>query len=101
MLTCRHCRRMHVSRPKGLCWRCSESKAIRERYPAAGYARYDDHYRKPPLPALPTSAGPGSEEKIAVMAQRFAHEEQLFSPDDADWDANVGKVINLLRQGRG
>lgn len=36
-----------------------------------------------PLPALPTRAAPGSEEKIRVMAERYARREQLTHPCDA------------------
>jgi hypothetical protein len=33
----------------------------------------------------PTSAEPGSAEKIAVLAQRAARGEPLFHPRDLDW----------------
>lgn len=36
-----------------------------------------------PLPAAPTFAPPGTPEKLAVMAQRYARREQLTHPCDA------------------
>lgn len=36
-----------------------------------------------PLPALPTTAAPGTEEKIRIMAERYARREQLTHPYDA------------------
>lgn len=36
-----------------------------------------------PLPALPTTAAPGTAEKIAVMGERYARREQLTHPYDA------------------
>lgn len=36
-----------------------------------------------PLPALPTTAAPGTAEKIAVMEERYARREQLSHPYDA------------------
>jgi hypothetical protein len=35
-----------------------------------------------PLPAEPTAAVPGSEEKLGVLAERASREEQLFHPED-------------------
>jgi hypothetical protein len=35
-----------------------------------------------PLPAEPTAAVPGSEEKLGVLAERAGRTEQLFHPKD-------------------
>ncbi len=43
------------------------------------------------LPESPTTALPGSEEKIQVMASRFAAEEYLFHPDDALKEGKTAK----------
>jgi len=38
-----------------------------------------------PFPA-PTTALPGTEEKVEVMAQRAERGERLFSPEDRTWE---------------
>lgn len=53
--------------------------------------------KRPPLPDRPTSAVPGSEEKIAVMEARFASNQAIFHPDDL----NLHPGAHDLRQGRG
>ena len=37
---------------------------------------------EPPTPRKPTDAGPGSPEKVEIMAQRLADGERLHHPDD-------------------
>jgi hypothetical protein len=77
---CRHCNQSKVNRPRGLCWRCYYTPGLRDLYASMG------------LPALliirgrpssaPTSAFPGTEAKIAVLAARAGRREELFHPDD-------------------
>ena len=67
VVRCRHCRsRFGVS--DGLCLVCRLRRArlVSER----------------PLPAMPTTARPGSEEKIKELQERANRGEQLFHPDD-------------------
>lgn len=45
-----------------------------------------DSHESPPLPALPTTALPGTLERIQVMADRADRGEQLYHPNDAQWD---------------
>lgn len=57
------------------CPRCLTGEQLKTR---------NEKYVKEPPPALePTSALPGSEEKIAVMAARFAAGLGIFHPQDA------------------
>ena len=39
-------------------------------------------YDGPPFPCCPTNALPGTQEKVQVMASRYAHGQQVFHPDD-------------------
>ncbi len=54
----------------------------------------------PAAPAEPTTALPGSEEKIRVLAERFARGEDLWHPDDArgarDDAAGLAQLARLL-----
>ncbi len=45
----------------------------------------------PPLPEAPTSAKPGTEEKLAVLAERARRGESLFHP--ADYSGRDGKTV--------
>ena len=44
---------------------------------------YDRKGKKRPLPSEPTSALPGSPEKVAVLLARLVRGEQRWHPDDA------------------
>lgn len=81
--TCRHCRRHHVNRPRGLCWACYYAPGVRSLYPSAVNqgvaAAMNGGYQ---LPDRPTDAAPGSPEKIAVLTARAKARVQLHHPDD-------------------
>lgn len=82
---CRHCRRNHVTRPRGLCWTCYYTPGVKERYPSTSkyaFRRLGNFTGLRPLPAEPTDAPPGSKEKLAVMSGRASRGESLFHPDD-------------------
>ena len=72
-MLCVHCARYPVSRPRGLCWRCYYKSAVRDRYPpnrqCAGAGPPDRHGPACP-PPQPTSARPGTPEKVAVLKER-------------------------------
>lgn len=83
---CQRCQ----SRPsfrRGICKRCYKSlgRAGRAAYTSGSAWAYDriDLCRRRRLPRAPTSARPGSDEKLAVMALRYARRESLFHPQDA------------------
>jgi hypothetical protein len=92
MKRCRHCRRGKVARPRGLCWNCYYEPGVRELYPAA--IKYQ--WRGPGVgrrhslpPPFPTSAAPGSPEKILVLTQRLEQGFDLWHPDDATMDGGA------------
>jgi hypothetical protein len=82
---CRCCAKSRVNRPRGLCWSCYYRPGVRERFPSTSkYARRGVGLfcgRGIP-PRRSTGAAPGSEEKIAVLAERAANGQALWHPDD-------------------
>jgi hypothetical protein len=105
---CRHCRKRKRCRPRGLCFVCHSDAEIRDLYPAgsaagknAKYARRAeaDGYRAGPLPAAPTDAPPGSEEKMRVMRARVRAGEQLHHPGDRK-DPDAGRLRPFLGDDR-
>ncbi len=93
---CRVCGRIGT-RPRGLCWSCFEDEAIRRTVtPQCNRGITSGHGR---LPAKPTQALPGSEEKILVLEERAARGEALFHPLDArrsDELKNMPTVLEFL-----
>lgn len=84
-MLCRHCQKVRSNRPRGLCWSCYYRPGVREMYPSTSkFARrgVEDYYGKSKLPEKPTAALPGSEEKIAILAERARMKQSLFHPDD-------------------
>ncbi|MBI3409230.1 MAG: hypothetical protein HY040_12860 [Planctomycetes bacterium] len=87
-MICRHCHLKSATRPRGLCWTCYNTDGVREKHPST--SRYG---RRGPgnfngmgkLPPFPTSAAPGSPEKVAILEQRAELRQALFHPDDADF----------------
>jgi|SRR5438128_6752805 len=85
-MVCRHCGWKAAGRPRGLCWTCYQALDIRRRYsPVSKFGRRGvlDFYGVGKLPALPTTALPGSPEKVAVLEQRASRREALWHPNDA------------------
>jgi hypothetical protein len=82
---CRHCKRAPASRPRGLCWHCFYLPGVRDLYPLDGKFTKcgpGNVYRSAPLPAAPTGAVAGTEEKILVMMARAERGEAVFHPAD-------------------
>lgn len=91
---CAHCwqRRTRVQNPLSLCTFCNRDPYIRERYERIAAGQEDDDCNddattlgvprcaKPAL--MPTQAQPGSAEKIATMAARYARGQRIHHPDD-------------------
>lgn len=82
---CVHCAGAPVSRPRGLCWHCYHVPGVKERYPVAssvygrrGVGLFVGRGKTP----RPTTAAPGTKEKLAVLAARAAAGEELFHPND-------------------
>lgn len=82
---CRNCATRKGSRPRGLCYTCYQDGAIRAQHKGAiGHGIEGQRVRPGKrLPAEPTTALPGSEEKIRVLEARAARGEQLHHPQDA------------------
>lgn len=83
---CRHCRRARASRPRRLCWNCFYDPKTRRLYPKTSkFARLGAGLGTTPVtpPPYPTTAPPGSPEKIAIMQQRAEARQELFHPKDA------------------
>lgn len=93
MPLCRHCRRLRATRPMGLCWTCYYTPGVRSLYPSTSkYARRGVRdfvisvVGSPRLPPEPTTALPGSEEKIEVLAERARLGVSLWHPDDFTYE---------------
>lgn len=85
-MLCRHCQETNANRPRGLCWTCYYQPDVRERYgPVSKYGRrgLGNFNGNTGLPAFPTTALPGSAEKIAILEQRARLRQSLFHPEDA------------------
>jgi len=52
------------------------------------------------LPQEPTTALPGTPDKVAVMAERAARGESLFHPHDATLDGDWGLIVVSSQTGR-
>jgi hypothetical protein len=78
------------NRPRGLCWSCYYTPGVREQYPSTSkFARrgVGDFNGEAKLPPQPTSALPGTPEKVAVLEQRARLGLALWHPLDAPMDA--------------
>ena len=94
-MMCRHCGRVPPSRPRGLCWSCYYSPGVREKYPSTSkFARRGvcDFNGRAALAAAPTSAPPGSAEKVAVLEERARLGLSLWHPLDAPMDVESRKL---------
>lgn len=82
---CRHCHYVKATRPRGLCWSCYQAPGIRQQHPVSRKNQYisGDFSGRAPLPSAPTSAMPGTPEKVAVMRERAAKKQSLWHPLDA------------------
>lgn len=97
---CRHCHRKEVIRPRGLCWTCYYTPGLKDHYPSTSmFARRGVGIDgRGQIPAEPTDAPPGSEDKIRVMEERAARGESLFHPDDRQSQTKAKQIkANLTR----
>jgi hypothetical protein len=83
-LNCRHCGTRPACRPRGLCWGCYY-RTSPEDYPTMSKLarRIGNHNRGRSPPPAPTSALPGSLEKVAILCQRAALGVSLWHPEYA------------------
>jgi hypothetical protein len=91
-MMCRHCQRVKSNRPRGLCWSCYYTPGVREMFPSTSkFARRGvaDFNGRIVLPSAPTSALPGSAEKVAVLEERARLGQSLWHPLDAALDRRL------------
>ena len=97
---CRHCQKCKVNRPRGLCWSCYYTDGVKELYPSTSkYARrgVGNFNGNAPLPE-PTSAAPGTPEKMAVLEMRAKLKQALWHPLDARGPDDAPPLADLLRR---
>lgn len=84
-MNCKHCsREMRVNAGRGLCYPCYYVREIRGIYPARyGMGKRFNEPRRVKPPTIPTVAAPGTEAKLATLANRVKRGESLFHPADA------------------
>src|SRR5262245_62069592 len=84
-MLCRHCNKVKSNRPRGLCWSCYYRPGVRALYPPTsssarrGISAFNGRAALP----VPTTALPGTPEKVAVLEIRARLRQQLWHPDDA------------------
>jgi len=99
---CRHCGRSKVNRPRGLCWSCYYTRGVKERYPSTskyanrGLGSFSSNAVQPPVP---TTAAPGTAEKLAVMETRIRNRQALWHPLDATY-AGDPRPLEWLQRAR-
>jgi hypothetical protein len=81
---CRHCCRNKPNRPRGLCWTCYYTPGVRGLFERRSPRGLDDFVGEGHMPE-PTTAKPGTPEKVAVLAARAEAGQRLWHPDDAEW----------------
>ena len=94
-MLCRHCNRVPSNRPRGLCWSCYYTPGVRELYPSTSkFARrgVSDFNGRARLSARPTSALPGTPDKVAILEERARLGLSLWHPLDVPMDAESRKL---------
>src|SRR5690242_18442394 len=92
-MLCRHCQKVKSNRPRGLCWSCYYTPGVRDLYPSTSkFARrgVSDFNGSAHLAAEPTTALPGSPEKVAILEERARLGVALWHPLDATLEGAVG-----------
>lgn len=83
---CAHCRWRLCCRPRGLCFACHLDPSTRMQHPMkdspTNRRGVGNGFKTAPFPACPTSARPGSQAKVDVMAARVLAGEGLWHPLD-------------------
>ena len=88
-MMCRHCQRVKSNRPRGLCWSCYYTPGVRDMFPSTSkFARrgVTDFNGRARLAPVPTSALPGTPEKVAILMERARLGFALWHPHDAVLD---------------
>lgn len=87
---CKHCRKLKASRPRGLCWGCYYRPGVKEIYPVSKYSNRGpgNIYRNAPFAPFPTTAAPGTPEKLVVIQRRLLLQQSLWHPYDARYEGD-------------
>ena len=96
---CRNCSKCKVNRPRGLCWSCYYTPGVKEMFPSTSkYARrgVGNFSGNAPLPDAPTTAVPGTPEKLAILELRAKMKCAIFHPADAKF-AGDPRPLQFLR----
>lgn len=94
-MLCRHCEEMPPSRPRGLCWSCYYQPGVRDQYPSTskyGKRGFGNFHGQVEALAPPTSAPPGSPEKVAILEERAMRRQSLWHPLDAPLGAESRRL---------
>ncbi len=97
-MKCLHCRAAQITRPRGLCWTCYYKPGVRDRYAPIskfGQRGIGNFYGPAARPPRPTAALPGSREKVAVLIERARLKQDLWHPDDSEFD--FGRLTDELQ----
>lgn len=95
---CKHCQKSKVNRPRGLCWTCYYTDGVKDQYPSTSkYARrgVGNFTGNAPLPE-PTTAAPGTPEKMAVLELRAKLKQALWHPMDAKYAGDPSPLAAVL-----
>lgn len=102
---CRHCGMKNAVRPRRLCHGCYDYIPVRDLYPSdyrylakhpssVNAKGFCNDGRKPP--PHPTTALPGTPEKIAVMTERLLQGYHLHHPLDPRLSATLMEVLGYV-----
>lgn len=97
---CRHCSKAKVNRPRGLCWSCYYTPGVKDQYPSTSkYARRGEGNFNGAVPFAPepTTAPPGSPEKMAVLEMRAKMKLALWHPLDAKYEGDPRPMAAILK----
>jgi hypothetical protein len=97
-VVCKHCRQRKVNRPRGLCWTCYYTPGVKNLHPSVSKfgRRGVGGLNRNRLPDGPTDAPPGSEAKLAILAERARLNVSLWHPLDARYPGDVHATTEAL-----
>ena len=101
-MLCRHCQHAVISRPRQLCWSCYYAPGVRDQYPSTSkYARRGEgNFTEAGRECEPTTAPPGTPEKMEVLAQRARMRQRLWHPMDAMFPGDPMPLTLLAAESR-
>src|SRR5262245_37917882 len=97
---CRHCSKSKVNRPRGLCWSCYYTPGVKDQYPSTSkYARrgVGNFTGNAPIAPEPTTAAPGTPEKMMVLEERARLKQALWHPLDAKYAGDPRPLEAIMR----